>query len=297
MNPWMRRPGLAACVALLAGGPALVLPTGVEAQDPPARGERLERPMARALALTLGAQPRLGVSIEPVVGEGSSVRVVEVNAGSGAEEAGIRAGDYIVALDGTLLRSEGARSAADDLSARIREREAGDTVRVRIRRDGAERELPVILRGVTGEAPWVEILRGGELARALEAREGAFRVLEPGAERALAERALAVRPLVERPFEVEVARVALSAGGIQVTDLNEGLGRYFGRTDGALVLEVTPRGPEGLEAGDVILALDGRAVAGTTDFRRIWSSYRSGEAVTVRVWRQGAEVEVASRRP
>jgi S1-C subfamily serine protease len=292
MKQWMRGTGRIALVALLAGGPSFARTPGVEAQDPPARGERPEAPLARALTLALGAQPRLGVTIEPVEGDAGAVRVTEVAAGSGAEEAGIREGDLIMALDGAALRAEGSRTAADDLTTRLREKTEGDTVRVTIRRSGESRELPVTLRRVPGASPGVQILRGEgllqgrDLARlqldTVRFREGAVRMLAPG---------------TGSPIEVEVARMALTAGGVQITDLNEGLGRYFGRTDGALVLEVTARGPEGLEAGDVIVAIDGRAVSGTTDFRRIYASYRSGEALTFRVWRQGAGVEVASRRP
>jgi membrane-associated protease RseP (regulator of RpoE activity) len=65
------------------------------------------------------------------------VRIVEVRRGSPADEAGVREGDVVVRVNG-----ESAASAVDALPRRLQE---GDTVRLRVRRDGRdEREVVVV---------------------------------------------------------------------------------------------------------------------------------------------------------
>ena len=67
------------------------------------------------------------------------VLVASVVEGSGAEDAGIEAGDVIVAVDGTPLRR------VEDLLAVLRARAPGDRVTLTIARDGDEREVEVEL--------------------------------------------------------------------------------------------------------------------------------------------------------
>jgi serine protease Do len=64
----------------------------------------------------LGGQPRLGIDAEDLSGqlgaffgapEGEGILVREVNAGSPAEKAGLKAGDVITSLDGDRIRSIG----------------------------------------------------------------------------------------------------------------------------------------------------------------------------------------------
>jgi S1-C subfamily serine protease len=80
----------------------------------------------------------------------TGVLVLDVSSGSGAERAGIRAtrrgrggrielGDLIVAINGEPVRT------ADELSTRLYEYHVGDTVTVRVQRDGRTRELRVVL--------------------------------------------------------------------------------------------------------------------------------------------------------
>ncbi len=72
---------------------------------------------------------------------------------------------------------------------------------------------------------------------------------------------------------------------------------------GALVAEVTPGGPSdraGLMSGDVVLALNGRPLASSSDLTRRVAQARQGELLRLEVWRDGRTrtVEVrAGRRP
>ncbi|CAN5821819.1 hypothetical protein BH23GEM11_BH23GEM11_16500 [soil metagenome] len=279
------------------GAPAMVLTPEATAQVPPTRADEQARERAEArLAEAMGqldtvrirldttrvrlADGRiravygmtltrgLGISITNEDDRPGAVRVLSVTPRSGADDGGLRMGDLVVALDGARLDTTGDETPSQALIREVRQRETGDTVRITVIRDGREevrsvevRPLPGVRAAGAGQLPAVEVLRGS-LASAVDAP-----------------RALAL---------------AIGTPGLHATNLNEGLSGYFGRGDGALLLEVGDRAPEGLRAGDVVVGIDGREVADAGDLRRILASYRRGEALTFRVWREGREVEVAS---
>jgi hypothetical protein len=59
-------------------------------------------------------------------------------------------------------------------------------------------------------------------------------------------------------------------GGAELTELNPGLGEYFGTDSGVLVVRVpdgSPADRAGLEAGDVILSINGRDIESMADLR------------------------------
>lgn len=98
---------------------ALALPGALRAQDDecPCR----ERP------------GMIGLSFDTDPGNrAEGVRIVEVRRGSPADEAGLRGGDVVVMLNG--------RRATETMDALPRQLQAGDTVRLRVRRDGGERD-------------------------------------------------------------------------------------------------------------------------------------------------------------
>jgi predicted metalloprotease with PDZ domain len=237
-------------------------------------------------------RPRLGVSLEEVDGRDEGARVASVSEGGGAEAAGIREGDEIMAIDGERLIWSGDTSPIGMLTDRLRDREEGDTVRITIRRDGTERDVPVELRMIRAiNSPGVIRLRSvGPPGAAFERRA-------PAAPRVVVPRAGAVRVVAPRATTAPQLVVSRLAGtsGLELADLNPGLAGYFGRDAGALVLDVSDRAPEGIQAGDVITAIDGRAVENAADVRRILGSYRSGEAVRFELWREGRTAEVESR--
>lgn len=84
--------------------------------------------------------------------------------------------------------------------------------------------------------------------------------------------------------------------GLELTAVNPELGEYFGVDSGLLVTEVREESTLGLQPGDVLLAIDGRAVEDVAHARRILQSYRPDEDLTLRVVRQGETMEVMGRR-
>ncbi len=83
-------------------------------------------------------------------------------------------------------------------------------------------------------------------------------------------------------------------GAMELRTLNPELGEYFNAETGVLVLDVGEDTQLPFRAGDVVLAIDGRAVEDTGDFFRILRSYEEDEKVSFTILREGREMEVES---
>jgi len=81
----------------------------------------------------------LGVQLEPRLDGGSGALVAEVVPDSGADEAGIRVGDVVVAVDGVEITGQAG------LVATIRDLSPGDTVAITIVRGGDTTEVTATL--------------------------------------------------------------------------------------------------------------------------------------------------------
>jgi len=94
------------------------------------------RPQATAGGSGYGAY--LG-TIPDMTGSPGGVRITGVRAGSPAEQAGLKAGDVITAI--------GSKQVANlfDMTEALRSHQAGDTVVIVTKRDGAERRLTAVL--------------------------------------------------------------------------------------------------------------------------------------------------------
>ncbi len=82
-------------------------------------------------------------------------------------------------------------------------------------------------------------------------------------------------------------RIGVTIGAVS-REVAEAIG--LGKPQGALVTAVDPDGPaakSGVEAGDVVLRFDGRAIESQSDLPRIVGSTKPGTRVTMSVWRKG----------
>lgn len=85
------------------------------------------------------SRPVLGVTGTNAESGRSGALITEVSPGSGADEAGIEAGDVIVAIDGIPV------SGIADVAAQVRAHRPGDSVTVELLRSGEEMQLEVTL--------------------------------------------------------------------------------------------------------------------------------------------------------
>jgi len=257
--------------------------------------ERAREELARMRLDTLtvfrthGAPVRIGLqfSPDPVEGRDDAVRLTGVTPESAASEAGLREGDLIVEvnghdlsrpLDDERIRAGAGSPASQRLQALTAGLEEGDTVRVVYIRDGERHTAALEARRLD---PW-----GATILRAAgpwgwEGRELRF---EGAGDTILVWPPRAMREAPSFPWG---PMQGTGRFGLRLMDLNPELGSYFGREEGVLVLEVRDGAPVALEAGDVILRIDGREVRDTAHAQSILQSYRAGEPLRIDVHRRG----------
>ena len=214
---------------------------------------------------------RIGLSIEDVAADGAADEgavVRDVRRNSPAAAGGFVDGDVIVEFDGERVRS------ARQLTRLVRETPAGRIVGATVVRDGRRVELEVTPE--SGVAVSLD-------APALEYLGNQFRRLEPGAMRDFTFNFLTTRTPVRL--------------GVNVQELSPQLADYFGVDNGVLVSTVdeeSAAADAGLQAGDVITSVDGRAVDDSGTLRRRLSAIDGGEEVSIGVTRAGRELELTA---
>lgn len=237
---------------------------------------RLERLGPAGAVVWAGERPRMGVVLRGGAPERDSVgaEIMAVTPGGPADEAGLAVGDVIVRANGEALARRGRReeSASDKLVRIIRGLESGDTLRVAYRRGGETRTAAVVVRE-------------------LEPRAWGF---------AFADSGLAG---IGREFHIEVPRVRIRSDlaemtpqirallplrwlDIELVELDDELGRYFGTAEGLLVVRAPRDEALGLRGGDVILRLDGRQPTSPSHAMRILRSYAPGETLAIEIMRE-----------
>lgn len=282
---------------------ALTAPAALEAQE--RNRDRGDRAFRVGGIMTPRAMLGIRLSVSPPDEDARGVEVRGVTNDGPADEAGIREGDVITSLNGQNLLEPLADS---DLEERVdpdrslpgqrlmllaRELEPGEEVTVEYLRDGEAASATVEVRSWRGwmalgfDADRMEEVMAEARERAREASERAREMADQMRER-----------WDDHAWFPEggsaMAVMGLGAShGISLVTLNPALGRYFDAESGALVTDAQEGNPLGLEAGDVILAIDGRAIDSAGDVRRILRSYEEGEAMTLRVMRDGGEIQVS----
>lgn len=209
-------------------------------------------------------RPMLGITIasndadKPVEG----VMILGVSPGGAAEEAGLRSGDIITAINGESLSADNEREANARLLDFMKGVEAGDALKLEYLRNGKSQTVELEPRPV----------------------QGVFAFNFEGSDFTLPE--FQVAPHLNRLKNRFVWLGGDSGfGDMEMVKLTERLGSYFGTDQGILIV----RGPENealrLQDGDVILSIDNRKPTSVNHAMRILGSYQSGETVKIEIMR------------
>lgn len=233
-------------------------------------------------AFVLSDKPRLGVTIgdDGERGPVEGVRVVAVSPNSAAADAGIRAGDVITAVNGEALSARSAEDANSKLLDFMKGVEEGDKVDVDYLRDGKVGRVEVEPRVVEGHAfAWDD-----------DGKVGAMPQL-PG---------IRVAPEIVERFRFSFGGWRGAWADMELVELTEGLGRYFGTDAGLLVISAPKSNVFKLQEGDVIERIDGREPSSVNHCMRILGSYEPGEKIVLHIMRdrkrQTIEVEMPDDR-
>lgn len=252
------------------------------------------RAFSRSLApvLAFGTnRVRLGVTVQTQADEetdaiGAVLQAVAED--SPAAEAGLESGDIITSFNGEPLtgrhpsagwrESEPARKLID----LVGEMKEGDEVTIEYQRDGRTYTTTATLRVVEPDAEWFSL-------GVPDADVVTPETFEWSTPRRLG---VALAP--------EGNMITLFAGpwsDVELVRLNEDLGRYFGTSEGLLVIRVPEDEEMNLMGGDVILTIGGREALTPSRALRILRSYEPGEEIELEIMRDRNRMTVTMTVP
>ena len=201
--------------------------------------------------------------------------IVEVEKESPAELAKLELGDIILQIQGKDVTS------GEMIVHEIRSRKPGQTITLKIERDGREMEVRVKLDEYTEENVWREMEQRFPRLFVPESRKTI--VTEP-------------RQKLRLGFETR------KYIGVNLRPLNTELAEYFGVKEGKGLLvgevgEDTPAAKAGLKVGDVLVKADGKELAVNSDLTRILQEKEKGDKIKLEFYRdkkkRSVEVEIA----
>jgi PDZ domain len=252
-----------------------------------------------------GHRPVIGVVLAP--DETRGVRIAGVTPEGPADRAGIKAGDRMIAINGVEIEGSNAQSRVENARRTLLGFKSKDTVQIHYERE--ERRLDASMKPKL-DARLMILANDGRVLRpkadVAVRRDGQGRVgvvtdgiglqmpgdktpTAPSSKDALGHpvqiaginpiRDLLIDPDCDegRPCSSLRLSEAFRWNGFNLATVDPQLGRYFGATEGVLVLSSSPLLPE-LQAGDVIRMVDGLAV---TTPRAVMDALRSKPAESV----------------
>lgn len=218
----------------------------------------------------------LGVLIPDEVenGENRGVRLLAVTPGSGAEKAGLKAGDLVTSLNGTALTGESKHSPQKRMKDVMRSLKAGNEVKVEYERDGRKRSTTV-----QTQAPEPEM---------------AMAPLQMIQEWLHDEDFDKLGPMPGMPW---LHFRGPGIRGLELAKLDEDLGSYFKTREGVLVVKAPKSDALNLKSGDVIQKIDGDSVSEPVTVLDKLRSRAEEQSVKIEVMRQGRRLAVRGKIP
>jgi serine protease Do len=260
---------------VVIGGFALLLLAAVAfAIAPGAAAQRRDRALQFPDVLALeGPGSSIGVTVRDQTGE-AGVLIESVREGTPATRAGLQKGDIVVEFDGEPARS------ARQFTRLVRETAPGRAVKMTVVREGSKRTLDITPEprdSITlQQFPRIT----GDVLRAWP-RDFNFN-------------------FDQRDFWNEGFFGSSRRLGMAVVPLSDQLATYFGVKEGVLVSEVstgTPAATAGIQAGDVITAVNGRSVLSSADLLREVRNADAGSTLDLRLTRNRKEMSVKVTLP
>jgi serine protease Do len=202
--------------------------------------------------------------------EEGRVEIGEVDPDSPADLAKLREGDIILKLDAKDITSR------EQLGAEVRKRKPGQTVTLKIERDGKPLDVKVKL----GDYPETEARREMELRF-----PGIFPPMGPEGE--AGQPPSAPKPIPGRPLQTPVPFLEMRKYiGVTCRDLNSELAVYFGVKEGTglIIAKVSEGGPAakaGFKVGDVIVRVDGKRMESGDTLIDLLQGKKKGDKVKV----------------
>ena len=220
-----------------------------------------DRPM---IGVILRSDPQAGVGISAVTPE------------SPAEGAGLRPGDRILVIDGTVIDKGSAQARLDEARERLSQLEVGQVLTLGYLRDKQRGQVEVTASLLPGLAWWRGRVLDADAVRAqiepLIAMRGLLDI----------ERITPMAPCVEDAGECMATQLAFADNlrwrGLRMAAVDSELGRYFATDRGVLVLSAEKSPLQGLRAGDVLLSIDDHDVNEPTDVLRALRDGQQGNS-------------------
>ena len=235
--------------------------------EAPASGMALAIPIDIVKSVTVEIKEKgkvqrgwLGIGFSP--NEEGLIEIVGIEQESPAELAKLEEGDIVLQIDGKDLPSP------EMLVKEIRMRKPGQTVTLKIKKDGKESDVKVKLGEYTEESAW----------REMEMRFP--RLFAPE------QKFLEVAPRARLQFGFETRKFI----GVNVDPLNKELAEFFGAKDGKGLLvsqikEGSPAEKAGLKVGDVLVKADGKKLEREGDLSKVIQEKEKGDKIKVEFYR------------
>ena len=219
-----------------------------------------------------GGRATLGINFD-IDSTELGVRVIGVTPNGPAAEAGVVAGDVVVAIDGTDLTGLGPPTPAQRLIEHTRDLDPGESVELRVLRDGDYRDVEVETSERDGFVMLPQMPQMPQLPQ----------LVQPGT----APGFVTVLPQGQRLYRTPWGPFGAGAwGNLEIVPLTPGLGSYFGTDKGLLVVRASDENTLGFRDGDVILDIGGREPTDVEHALRIMSSFEPGEMLRVTIMRE-----------